>query len=84
MMAGLPRLTKGSGQVPDNEYWFAPERRQSTESYLLSLGNGSLLHDAADISLWTRVVVHDISSVFSADGQTLLTAASAFAARSNG
>jgi uncharacterized membrane protein len=35
-MAGLPRLTKGSGQVPNNEYWFAPERRHATESYLLS------------------------------------------------
>ena len=35
-MAGLPRHTKGSGQVPNNEYWFAPERRQATESYLLS------------------------------------------------
>ena len=35
-MAGLPRLTKGSGQVPNNEYWFAPERRHTTESYLLS------------------------------------------------
>jgi hypothetical protein len=36
VMAGLPRLTKGSGQVPNNEYWFAPERRHATESYLLS------------------------------------------------
>jgi len=34
-MAGLPRLTRGSGQVPNNEYWFAPERRPATESYLL-------------------------------------------------
>src|SRR5262245_18820303 len=34
-MAGLPRLTKGSG-LPNNEYWFAPERRHTTESYLLS------------------------------------------------
>ena len=36
VMAGLPRLTKGSGQIPNNEYWFAPERRHATESYLLS------------------------------------------------
>jgi uncharacterized membrane protein len=36
VMAGLPRLTKGSGQVPNNEYWFASERRHATESYLLS------------------------------------------------
>lgn len=35
-MAGLPRITGGSGQVPNNEYWFAPERRRATESYLLS------------------------------------------------
>src|SRR5690348_1053900 len=35
-MAGLPRLTRGNGQVPNNEYWFAPERRRATESYLLS------------------------------------------------
>lgn len=36
VMAALPRLTRGSGQVPNNEYWFAPERRHATESYLLS------------------------------------------------
>jgi uncharacterized membrane protein len=36
VMAGLPQLTKGNGQVPNNEYWFAPERRHETESYLLS------------------------------------------------
>lgn len=36
VMAGLPRLTKGSGQVPNNEYWFAPEQRRATESYLVS------------------------------------------------
>jgi uncharacterized membrane protein len=36
VMAGLPRLTGGSGQVPNNNYWFAPERRRATESYLLS------------------------------------------------
>jgi uncharacterized membrane protein len=35
-MAGLPRLTKGSGQIPNSEYWFAPERRHTTESFLLS------------------------------------------------
>jgi uncharacterized membrane protein len=36
VMAGLSRLTGGSGQVPNNNYWFAPERRRATESYLLS------------------------------------------------
>ena len=35
-MAGLPRLTKGSGQIPNSEYWFAQERRHATESFLLS------------------------------------------------
>jgi uncharacterized membrane protein len=35
IMAGLPRLTKGRGQIPDCEYWFAGDRQQSTESFLL-------------------------------------------------
>lgn len=35
LMAGLPRLTKGRGQVPDCEYWFADNRRQQTEAFLL-------------------------------------------------
>lgn len=35
IMAGLPRLTKGRGQVPDCEYWFADDRRRSTEVFLL-------------------------------------------------
>jgi Protein of unknown function (DUF1648) len=34
-MAGLPLLTGGQGQVPNHEYWFAPERRRSTASFLL-------------------------------------------------
>jgi uncharacterized membrane protein len=35
LMAGLPRLTQGKGQIPDGEYWFAPERRSGTEAFLL-------------------------------------------------
>lgn len=35
LMAGLPRLTQGKGQIPDNEYWFAPERRVATQAFLL-------------------------------------------------
>jgi uncharacterized membrane protein len=35
IMAGLPRLTGGKGLIPDNEYWFADERKQQTESFLL-------------------------------------------------
>lgn len=34
-MAGLPRLRKGRGQVPNCEYWFADDRRRSTEAFLL-------------------------------------------------
>ena len=34
IMAGLPRLTKGKGQIPNNEYWFADERRPQTELFL--------------------------------------------------
>ena len=30
IMAGLPRLTKGRGQIPDCEYWFAGDRQQLT------------------------------------------------------
>jgi uncharacterized membrane protein len=36
MMAWLPRLTGGKGQIPDHEYWFASERRGATEQYLLA------------------------------------------------
>ena len=36
LMAGLPRLTNGKGQIPNNEYWFAQERRHATESFLIS------------------------------------------------
>jgi uncharacterized membrane protein len=35
IMAGLPRLTSGKGFIPNNEYWFADERKQETESFLL-------------------------------------------------
>lgn len=35
IMAGLPRLTNGKGQIPNNEYWFAEERKQQTETFLL-------------------------------------------------
>ena len=34
LMAGLPRLTSGAGQIPNSKYWFAPERRHATESFL--------------------------------------------------
>lgn len=35
IMAGLPRLTKGRGQIPDCGYWFAGDRQQLTETFLL-------------------------------------------------
>ena len=35
VMAGLPRLTGGKGLIPNNEYWFADERKQQTKSFLL-------------------------------------------------
>jgi uncharacterized membrane protein len=35
IMAGLPRLTSGKGLIPNSEYWFAEERKQQTESFLL-------------------------------------------------
>ena len=35
IMAGLPRLTKGRGQIPDYEYWFAGDRQRLTETFLL-------------------------------------------------
>jgi uncharacterized membrane protein len=35
IMAGLPRLTSGKGFIPNNEYWFADETKQQTESFLL-------------------------------------------------
>ena len=34
LMAGLPRLTKGKGQIPNCEYWFAPSRRKRTDKFL--------------------------------------------------
>src|SRR4249919_1204718 len=34
VMAWLPRLTGGKGQIPDHEYWFASERRGATEQFL--------------------------------------------------
>ena len=36
VMAWLPRLTGGKGQIPDHEYWFAHERRDETERFLLA------------------------------------------------
>jgi hypothetical protein len=36
LMARLPRLTGGKGQIPDHEYWFATERRGATERFLLA------------------------------------------------
>lgn len=35
VMALLPRLTDGMGQIPDHEYWFASERRSATEQFLI-------------------------------------------------
>jgi hypothetical protein len=35
MMAGMPRLTDGKGFIPNNKYWFADERKQQTNSFLL-------------------------------------------------
>jgi hypothetical protein len=36
VMARLPRLTGGKGQIPDHEHWFATERRDATERFLLA------------------------------------------------
>ena len=36
VMGGLPRLTNGRGQVPNPEYWFAQERREATETFLMT------------------------------------------------
>lgn len=36
LMAGLPRLTNGMGQIPNAEYWFSPARRQATLRFLTS------------------------------------------------
>jgi hypothetical protein len=35
VMAVVPRLTGGKGFIPNNEYWFAGERKGQTESFLL-------------------------------------------------
>ena len=35
IMAGLPRLTRGRGQIPNCEYWFADDRQRLTEAFLL-------------------------------------------------
>jgi len=35
VMAWLPRLTGGKGQIPDHEYWFAGQRRAATEQFLI-------------------------------------------------
>ena len=34
LMAGLPHLTNGAGQIPNRAYWFALERRQMTFAFL--------------------------------------------------
>jgi uncharacterized membrane protein len=39
VMAGLPRLTKGRGQVPDSEYWFASDRQRATKNFLIQHGS---------------------------------------------
>ena len=36
VMGGLPRLTNGRGQVPNPEHWFAQERREVTEAFLIA------------------------------------------------
>ena len=36
VMAMLPRYTNGRGQIPNCEYWFAEQRRDSTEAFLIS------------------------------------------------
>ena len=36
VMGILPRYTGGRGQIPDPEYWFAEERRDSTNTFLIS------------------------------------------------
>jgi uncharacterized membrane protein len=36
LMAGLPRLTKGRGQIPNEEYWFTQQRRYETEKFLIN------------------------------------------------
>ncbi len=36
LMAGLPRKIEGRGMIPHHEYWFASERRQATEQFLLA------------------------------------------------
>ena len=36
IMAGLPRLTNGRGQILNSEYWFAQERRHTTETFLIN------------------------------------------------
>src|SRR4030095_4215761 len=35
LMAGLPGVTNGQGQIPNCEYWFSRERRETTLSFLL-------------------------------------------------
>jgi uncharacterized membrane protein len=36
VMAVLPRLTGGRGQIPNSDYWFAQDRRYMTESFLIA------------------------------------------------
>lgn len=35
VMAWLPHITGGKGQIPNHEYWFSDERKQETKSFLL-------------------------------------------------
>ena len=50
IMAGLPRVTKGKGQIPDCEYWFTDDRRRLTEAFLL--------HHACWLGTLTVVVIY--------------------------
>ena len=36
LLAGLPRVTNGRGQIPNAEYWFEQERRQTTQNFLIN------------------------------------------------
>ena len=55
LMAGLPRLTKGKGQVPGHEYWFAFDRRKQTETFLL--------RHAAWLGSMTATVIYGINGL---------------------
>jgi uncharacterized membrane protein len=36
LLAGLPLLTNGRGQIPNHEYWFTEERRKPTATFLIT------------------------------------------------